>query len=191
MKYNERIKELRKALNLTLEKFGKKLGVGKSAINKIEKDENSLTEQMFKSVCREFNVNPEWPRNGTGDMFLESKQDDMIAGWVGRVLRDEPESFRKNVIAVMSTWANEDWNWIEKFDVHSFIFSEDAVALENKIHEQLTDKRVNKVNLRKEFFKISLDELENLVNEIDPTAEFNRTMIASKYRASPVTINRI
>lgn len=71
-----------------------------------------------------------------------------------------------------------------KFDVHSFIFSEDAVALESKIHEQLTDRRVNKVNLRKEFFKISLDELENLVNEIDPTAEFNRTMIASEYRAS-------
>ena len=71
-----------------------------------------------------------------------------------------------------------------KFDVHSFIFSEDAVALESKLHQMLTDKRVNKVNLRKEFFKVSIDELEKLVEEIEPTAEFNRTMLASEYRAS-------
>ena len=71
-----------------------------------------------------------------------------------------------------------------KFDVHSFIFSEDAVSLEKKIHEMLNEKRLNKVNLRKEFFKVSLDELEKLVEEIEPTAEFNRTMLANEYRAS-------
>lgn len=71
-----------------------------------------------------------------------------------------------------------------KFDVHSFIFSEDAVALEGKIHEMLNNKRLNKVNLRKEFFKVPLDDLEKLVEEIEPTAEFNRTMLASEYRAS-------
>lgn len=68
-----------------------------------------------------------------------------------------------------------------KFDVHSFIFSEDAVGLENKLHNRLNNCRLNKVNLRKEFFKISLEELEQLVNEIDPTAEFNRAMIAEEF----------
>lgn len=71
-----------------------------------------------------------------------------------------------------------------KFDVHSFIFSNDAVALESKMHEMLTNKRLNKVNMRKEFFKVSIDDLEKLVEEIEPTAEFNRTMIANEYRAS-------
>lgn len=70
------------------------------------------------------------------------------------------------------------------FDVHSFIFSQDAVALESTLHRRLNDKRVNKVNLRKEFFHISLDELETMVNEIDPTAPFNRTMAAEQYRQS-------
>ena len=46
------------------------------------------------------------------------------------------------------------------FDVHSFIFSDDAVGLEQKLHNILEDKRVNKINLRKEFFKVSIDELE-------------------------------
>lgn len=66
---NERIRELRKKLNLTMEKFGARLGVGKTAISKIEKGDNSITDQMFKSICREFNVNEEWLRNGTGEPF--------------------------------------------------------------------------------------------------------------------------
>ena len=71
-----------------------------------------------------------------------------------------------------------------KFDVHSFIFSEDAVGLENALHERLNEKRVNKVNRRKEFFYSTVDELEALVNEIDPTAEFNKTMMAEDFRQS-------
>lgn len=74
-----------------------------------------------------------------------------------------------------------------RFDVHSFIFSDDAVGLENKLHTILTDKRVNKVNMRKEFFNVSLDELEQLVTEIEPTAEFNRTMAAEEFRQSQST----
>ena len=71
-----------------------------------------------------------------------------------------------------------------KFDVHSFIFSEDAVGLETKLHHILNDKRVNKVNLRKEFFYSTVDELEQLVHQIDPTAEFNKTMLAEEFKQS-------
>lgn len=71
-----------------------------------------------------------------------------------------------------------------RFDVHSFIFSDDASALETELHKRLNDKRVNKVNLRKEFFYTSIDELEELVGEICPTAEFNKTMLAEEYRQS-------
>lgn len=71
-----------------------------------------------------------------------------------------------------------------RFDVHSFIFSEDAVALETKLHAILAEKRVNKVNSRKEFFRISLEELQALVYEVEPTAVFNTTMAAEDYRQS-------
>jgi len=71
-----------------------------------------------------------------------------------------------------------------EFDVHSFIFSEDAVGLEAKLHERLAECRVNKVNVRKEFFHVTLDEIERMVQETDPTASFNRTMAAEEYRAS-------
>ena len=71
-----------------------------------------------------------------------------------------------------------------EFDVHSFIFSEDAVSLEAALHARLSACRVNKINARKEFFRISLDDIERLVQETDPTASFNRTMAAEEYRAS-------
>lgn len=71
-----------------------------------------------------------------------------------------------------------------EFDVHSFIFSEDAVGLEASLHERLASCRMNKINARKEFFRVSLDEIERLVQETDPTASFNRTMAAEEYRAS-------
>lgn len=70
------------------------------------------------------------------------------------------------------------------FDVHSFIFSDDAVGLESALHNRLDQQRMNKINLRKEFFKISIDQLEQLVQEINPAAEFKRTMLATEFRQS-------
>ena len=70
------------------------------------------------------------------------------------------------------------------FDVHSFIFSEDAVALESALHKELNNRRVNKVNLRKEFFHVSANELRNIVERIDPTAPFRTTALAEQYRQS-------
>ena len=70
------------------------------------------------------------------------------------------------------------------FDVHAMIFSEDAVSLENKLHQILDKHRVNKVNLRKEFFNVTIEEIEHIVIQEDPAASFNRTMIAEQYRQS-------
>lgn len=71
MKMNNRIKELRKDLGLTLEKFGEHVGVKKNTMSAIETGRNNLTDQMFKSICREFNVNPEWLRTGEPPMYIE------------------------------------------------------------------------------------------------------------------------
>lgn len=69
-----------------------------------------------------------------------------------------------------------------KFDVHALIFSDDAVGLENTLHKRLSELRINKVNFRKEFFRVDIDTLETLVEDIDPTAEFTKTMYAEEYQ---------
>ncbi|MDO6851074.1 DUF4041 domain-containing protein [Priestia megaterium] len=71
------------------------------------------------------------------------------------------------------------------FDVHAMIFSEDAPSLENAIHKALAHRKINKVNDRKEFFRISLQEIENLVKKNhNKTVEFTKIAQAEDYRKS-------
>lgn len=74
MTQGERVKAIRRSLKLTLEKFGERLGVGKTAISKIEKGENNLSVQMAKAICNEFRVNREYLESGVGEMFSEVPQ---------------------------------------------------------------------------------------------------------------------
>lgn len=69
---NERVKELRKALGLSGEKFGEPLGVQRNSISQIETGKNNLTDQMIKLICLTYNVNEDWLRTGQGSMFNET-----------------------------------------------------------------------------------------------------------------------
>lgn len=114
MTQGERLKEIRKSLGLTLEKFGNRIGVGKTAISKLEHDQCSITDQMRKSICREYNVNEEWLVNGTGEMFSEVDREDQIMRWAASVLKEDSSSFRKRFVAMLSSLRDEDWIFLEE-----------------------------------------------------------------------------
>ena len=111
---NERVKEIRKKLGLTLDKFGDRLGVGKAALSRIENGSNGVTEQMLKSICREFNVSEEWLRNGTGEMFIELDKEDVLMEWAGRVLGSESNSFQKKFVKMLMSLSEDEWAWLEQ-----------------------------------------------------------------------------
>lgn len=72
-----------------------------------------------------------------------------------------------------------------KFDVHAVIFSDNAPGLEAAIHRELEDKKINLVNNRKEFFKVSLDEIKDIiVRNYDKTVDFIDIPDAQQYRES-------
>lgn len=72
-----------------------------------------------------------------------------------------------------------------RFDVHAMIFSEDCFELETKLHKIFDAKRVNKVNKRKEFFNVSLDEIVEVVNnQLGLNVEFTLEAIAKEYKES-------
>lgn len=111
---NERVKLLRKTLDLTMEKFGEKIGVKKSAISLIESGKNSLTEQMIKAICREFDVDEEWLRNGTGSMFIERTRDEEIAKFIGTIQSVDDDSFMKKFISMLAKLDESEWKLLEK-----------------------------------------------------------------------------
>lgn len=115
---NERVKELRTALGLSAEKFGGKIGVTRSAISKMELGVCNISEQSIISICREFNVNEEWLRNGTGEMFNTLSQDEELAYIVGQAL-PQADDFVKNTFIALGRLSQEftaeDWQVVKKF----------------------------------------------------------------------------
>lgn len=114
---NQRIREIRKALNMTLEEFGKNLGVTKTAISTIENGKRNVTDQMFLSICRTYNVNPAYLKDGTGDMFVKLSREEEIAAFIGQILKSEDASFPKRFISVLSRLSVDEWKLLEKIVV--------------------------------------------------------------------------
>ncbi len=105
MTQNERVKEIRKTLSLTLEKFGERIGVTRGSMSNIENGNRNLTEQMTKSICREFSVDYMWLTTGEGEMFIDS--DDDFIERIDRIMAGEDEA-RKNLFKFMLELSDDD-----------------------------------------------------------------------------------
>ena len=118
MSINDRVKSILKSekVNITLEKFGERLGVKKNAISAIENGRNSLTDQMTKLICREFNVNEAWLRTGEGKMFLEN--DDDFADQINRIMTGEDDT-RKNLFKALLNASDADVIAIRHFIIET------------------------------------------------------------------------
>ena len=111
MNINERIRNLRKSLKLSQEEFGNRLGVTKASISRLESGINNVTEQMIRSVCREYNVNYSWLKEGIGDMFVST--DDSVANRIDDLLAGENET-AKTLFRAFAPLDDSDWKVVQK-----------------------------------------------------------------------------
>ena len=84
---HERIRKLRKTLELTQQEFGKRIGMKRNSIALIEGGRNT-SEQTIFAICREFNVNEEWLRTGNGKMFNLVPEEDLYSKAAASILND-------------------------------------------------------------------------------------------------------
>lgn len=91
---NIRFAEIRKALEMTQEKFGNELGLNKSSISNIEKNIRSVTDKHIKLLCSTFNVNETWLRTGEGEMFCEISEDDELMRIMAMATKVENKELR-------------------------------------------------------------------------------------------------
>lgn len=108
---NERIKVLRKKLNLSQESFGERLGITGGGISKLESGQRNITEQMIKSICREFNVSYLWLKTGEGEMF--ESVDINTTALFDRIMAGENET-AKAVFRAFAELDDDEWKVIEK-----------------------------------------------------------------------------
>ncbi len=164
-------------------------------INEIQKVKNLVSTETDESKVQELNAKILELQSQLSDVVIKKDEISKLQnGKAGNVyVISNLGSFGENIFKIGMTRRLDPQARIDelgnasvpfRFDVHSFIFSDNAVDLEKQLHTILNSKRVNKVNLRKEFFNVSIEELEALVTDIEPTAEFTKTMIAEEFRQS-------
>lgn len=109
---NTRIKELRKALGYSQEKFGELIGITKSGVSDIESGRRDVTEKHI-IMLKNNNVNEEWLRNGTGEMFRPVNKNDEISRLFGDVLKNDDNNFRRRLIASLAELDDAGWEDLE------------------------------------------------------------------------------
>ena len=115
MDIHERIRFLRKEkLQITQEALGEPLGLTRANIANIEAGRIAVTERVLISICDKFNVNEEWLRNGTGDMFIEMNRQQKLANMTAMLFKEEETSFKNRLFNALSELDDSEWELLEK-----------------------------------------------------------------------------
>lgn len=109
---NDRIKEIRKALGLSQDEFGRRLGVTRGAVTNIELNKVEPKPLFVDLICREFNVNELWLREGIGEMFQERTRSEELAAFFGDVQAEG--GFKEAFLTVLARLGSEEWALIER-----------------------------------------------------------------------------
>lgn len=110
----ERIRKIRKELNLTQQMFADRLGIKRGGVANYEVGRNEPADAVISLICREFNVSEQWLRTGTGDMFIDLTRDEQIASFIGSILSMENDSFKKRFISMLSALDESEWELLEQ-----------------------------------------------------------------------------
>lgn len=115
IKINQRIKEVRKAEGLTLEKFGQRIGITATSCSLLEKGKNNPSNQTIVAICREFGVSKQWLVEGVGEMYVKRDLNQELGMMVTALMNEADENFRKRFIAAMLQVPPDGWDAIEDF----------------------------------------------------------------------------
>lgn len=111
----DRIKKIRKELDLTQQEFADRIGIARGNIAAYEVGKNAPSDSVISLICREFSVNENWLRTGEGDMFMELSIDEQIEEFIGNLLQGEEDSFKRRLISGLAALDENGWKVLEDF----------------------------------------------------------------------------
>lgn len=112
---NERIRDVRNAIGLTQQEFADRIKVKRNTVATYEMGRSIPSDSAIALICKEFNVNETWLRTGTGDMFIQLTRDEQIEEFVGTLLKDEDDSFKRRMISGLAALNAAGWQVLEDF----------------------------------------------------------------------------
>ena len=188
MKEEEKVRRELEQKEKKIEKEEKQFGNEiKSLFNRLEKTKNDIEKELYADKIRELEQKIKQLEEDKKD--VENRKLNTRAGYVYVI--SNIGSFGEGVYKIGLTRRLEPYDRVKElgdasvpfeFDVHAMIFSDDAPTLENTLHKHFRDRELNKVNHRKEFFRVDIDEIEEVVkNNHNNTVEFTKIPVAEQY----------
>ena len=105
---NERIKAIRKKMDLSQEAFGERLGITKSSVSLLESGKNSPSEQTIRLICSEFGINENWIRTGGGKMFEQLTEQEKLMKYTALLLKDKDSAVASAIQTLIVTYEQLD-----------------------------------------------------------------------------------
>ena len=165
-------------------------------MNYMQKTQNDIEKQLYIDKIKELEEKMKQLESDKATVL--EREANARAGYV--YIISNIGSFGENVYKIGMTRRLEPMDRVKElssasvpfeFDVHAMIFSDDAPSLETALHQKFENQSVNRVNLRKEFFKVTLDEIESVVKEkYNNTVTFTRIPVAKEYNETMVILKQ-
>jgi len=114
MTLGERIKKVRKVLDLTQREFGERIAMKQNSVAQIEMGRNTSDQTIF-TICREFDVNETWLRTGEGEMFAKLPENEELEKQIRNLMKGGNNSFRERMISLLLHLKPEHWEAIEHY----------------------------------------------------------------------------
>ena len=111
---NERIKKIRKDLNMTQDEFSSKINLSRNFIAQIEIGTKMPSDRTIKQICREFNVNEVWLRTGLGETYIEVSNDMQIESMFKNIQQSGTNTFKYRLISALAKLDESDWEILKK-----------------------------------------------------------------------------
>lgn len=100
---------------MTQQEFANGIGISRGNIGAYEVGKNAPSDAVISLICKEYNVNENWLRTGEGDMFIKLSYSDEIAQFVGQLMTEEDDSFKKRLISGLAALDETGWKVLEDF----------------------------------------------------------------------------
>ena len=138
----DRLKQIRKELQLNQQEFAEKIGINRGTLANYEVGRNEPIDAVIKLICDRFHVNERWLRAGEGEMFIELSEDDELQQLIDESMRDESGEFKRRLAAAILKLTPEQiricTNWIKE----NFLLDSTAANQDPEEHEMTIDEKV-------------------------------------------------
>lgn len=113
-KLNDRISLLIVTLNIKKTAFAERLNVSQAFVSQLCSGTKQPSDRTISDICREFNVSEKWLKSGEGEMFISLTKNQIITDFMGDLIIDEDESFKRRLIEALAKLNPEDWSVLER-----------------------------------------------------------------------------